>query len=89
MSRRVNLTRSLATEDGKPIVEAGIDAAARGQADWCRGCGKLRYRHDMRWLVDVYACRACLGAGVGQPAVWLDPWTDFSEPLDDMIRNCG
>lgn len=56
------------------IVEAGIAASAKGEADWCPSCDTLRYRGDMRWLFDVYACRACLGPGVGEPALWVDPW---------------
>ncbi|QPX62190.1 membrane protein [Mycobacterium phage Indlovu] len=58
------------------VLEAGVEAAALGQADWCRSCDRLRYRGDMRWLVDLYACRACLGEGVGTPALWIDPWDD-------------
>lgn len=42
------------------VLEAGAAAVAQGQADWCAGCDKLRYRRDMRWLADLYRCRECL-----------------------------
>lgn len=42
------------------VLEAGIEAARAGSADWCQGCGKLRYRRDMGWLLDLYRCRECL-----------------------------
>lgn len=60
---------------GKPVVEPGVQSLLDGRADWCQGCGQCRYRHDMRWLVDAYRCRVCLGPGVGTAALWVDPWT--------------
>ncbi|QBI96141.1 hypothetical protein SEA_WALELIANO_73 [Mycobacterium phage Waleliano] len=61
---------------GKPVVEPGVQTLLDGRADWCQGCGQCRYRHDMRWLVDAYRCRVCLGPGVGTVALWVDPWRD-------------
>lgn len=52
---------------GRPVViEAGLAACQSGAADLCLGCGKCRYRADMRWLVDLYRCRVCLGDDVGE-----------------------
>ncbi|AXH47438.1 hypothetical protein SEA_HANGMAN_75 [Mycobacterium phage Hangman] len=62
--------------NGKPVVEPGIQSLLDGRADWCQGCGQCRYRHDMRWLVDAYRCRVCLGPGVGTAALWVNPWRD-------------
>ncbi|QGH80166.1 membrane protein [Mycobacterium phage Lolalove] len=61
---------------GKPVVEPGVQTLLDGRADWCQGCGQCRYRHDMRWLVDAYRCRVCLGPGVGTVALWVNPWSD-------------
>ncbi|UJQ86600.1 hypothetical protein SEA_PENGUINLOVER67_78 [Mycobacterium phage PenguinLover67] len=47
------------------VLEAGTEAAAAGQADLCLGCGKLRYRRDMRWLLDLYRCRECIPTKAG------------------------
>jgi len=53
---------------GKSIVlEAGLAACASGAADWCPRCGLTRYRSDMRWLGDLYACRACLPEAIELP----------------------
>ncbi|AEJ94619.1 hypothetical protein FDI63_gp074 [Mycobacterium phage ChrisnMich] len=66
--------------NGKPVVEPGIQSLRDGRADWCQGCGQCRYRHDMRWLVDAYRCRVCLGPGVGVSALWVSPWHEQPEP---------
>lgn len=73
------LPNNPAPPPGKPVVEPGIQSLAAGRADWCQGCGQCRYRHDMRWLVDAYRCRVCLGPGVGTVALWVDPWTASHE----------
>lgn len=54
-----------------PVVSVGIEAAGNGHADLCSHCGELRYRADMRWLVDVYWCRGCTG-GAGSPPLMID-----------------
>lgn len=70
------LPNNPAPPPGKPVVEPGIQSLRDGRADWCQGCGQCRYRHDMRWLVDAYRCRVCLGPGVGTAALWVNPWRD-------------
>jgi hypothetical protein len=65
---------------GKPVVEPGVQSLLDGRADWCQGCGGCYYRHDMRWLVDAYRCRRCLGQGVGVSALWVSPWHEQPEP---------
>ncbi|AGU91987.1 hypothetical protein ADAWI_74 [Mycobacterium phage Adawi] len=65
---------------GKPVVEPGVQTCLDGSADWCQGCGQCRYRHDMRWLVDTYRCRVCLGQGVGTAALWCPPAWATAEP---------
>jgi hypothetical protein len=66
--------------DGKPVVEPGVQTCLDGSADWCQGCGRCYYRHDMRWLVDTYRCRVCLGQGVGTAALWCPPAWARTEP---------
>ncbi|AER49387.1 hypothetical protein STINGER_73 [Mycobacterium phage Stinger] len=70
----------LSTAPAKPVVEPGVQSLLDGRADWCQGCGGCYYRHDMRWLVDAYRCRRCLGQGVGVPALWVSPWHEQPEP---------
>ena len=60
------------------LVEAGIEAALSGQADWCSLCDKLRYRGDMRWLLDVYGCRACLPDAT-KPALWVSRFNRYDQ----------
>lgn len=59
---------------GKTVVTPGVQTLLDGLADWCTGCDQCRYHHDMRWLVDTYQCRTCLGPGVGTPALWVPRW---------------
>lgn len=59
-------------------LEAGLDAARNGQADWCSLCDKLRYRRNMRWLADLYACRWCMPEATTE-ALWIDSWDDDEE----------
>ncbi|QFG09007.1 hypothetical protein SEA_MAGPIE_71 [Mycobacterium phage Magpie] len=70
---------------GKPVVEPGIQSLLDGRADWCQGCGQCRYRHDMRWLVDAYRCRVCLGPGVGTAALWVNPWPEPDDHDDALV----
>ncbi|AHB79393.1 hypothetical protein JAMAL_73 [Mycobacterium phage JAMaL] len=63
----------------RPVVEPGVQSLLDGRADWCQGCGSCYYRHDMRWLVDAYRCRRCLGQGVGVAALWVSPWHEQPE----------
>lgn len=70
-----SLENQLADPDRPAVIvaEAGIDAALRGQADWCRGCDTLRYRGDMRWAYAAFLCRQCIPSG-GSIPVWQG-WT--------------
>ncbi|AYQ98764.1 hypothetical protein SEA_SCHADENFREUDE_89 [Mycobacterium phage Schadenfreude] len=63
----------IVTAPGKPVVEPGVQSLLDGRADWCQCCGNCYYRHDMRWLVDTYLCRRCLGQGVDVPGRQLGP----------------
>uniref|UniRef100_A0AAU8GP76 Membrane protein n=1 Tax=Mycobacterium phage BobbyK TaxID=3158892 RepID=A0AAU8GP76_9CAUD len=74
------LPNNPAPPPGKPVVEPGIQSLLDGRADWCQGCDQCRYRNDMRWLVDAYRCRVCLGPGVGVSALWMSPWHEQPEP---------
>ena len=83
MARRPDPERSALVERGRPqpaLAIAGVTAAVEQiggrEVDWCRRCGHLRYRGDMRWLVDVYGCRGCLGHEGTTGALWMDPWKD-------------
>jgi len=63
---------TLEPKDGQ--LEAGIASTAQGRARWCQHCDTTRLATDMRWTLDgVYACRWCLGPGVGTPELWTDP----------------
>jgi len=62
---------TLEPKDGQ--LEAGIASTAQGRARWCQHCDTNRLATDMRWTLDgVYACRWCLGPGVGTPELWVD-----------------
>lgn len=77
------MPNNVAPPPAKPILEPGVQTMLDGSADWCQGCDQCRYRHDMRWLVDRYECRQCLGQGVGVPALWVSPWRE--QPASEVV----